>query len=180
MHCMSARAQKQNRVRGEVGCFLLHSSLSQAILQTSFCMSQMFPPLFRFNPPYLFPLLVPVYYVLFLFGSWVSADLPHLILSALGQTQSCPCLVNQLSSERAGEREELKSALPRTASPKRFKNKQESCFGPRSEALAKPFSGDTMVLGGPILTALSSAAGKRVAVALDSSLKREPCLLPEL
>lgn len=39
--------------KSKVGCFLLHSFLSQAIPWTSFCMSQMFPPLFRFNPFYL-------------------------------------------------------------------------------------------------------------------------------
>lgn len=88
--------------------------------------------------------MVPVYYVPFLFGSWGSADLPGLILSALGQTQSCPCLVTHLPYERARKGQELKPVPSRIGSPKRFKNKHENCFGPCSEALAKPFSGDTM------------------------------------
>lgn len=131
-------------------------------------MSQMFLSLFRFNPPYLSP-MVPVYCVPFLFGSWGSADLPRLILSALGQTQSCPCLVIQHPYERAREGEELKPVPPRTTTPKKFKNKHENCFGPRSEALAKPFNGDTM---DPLSEPCPSAATNHAALALDSWLEK--------
>lgn len=89
---------------------------------------------------------VPVYYVPFQSGSWGSTNPPRPILSALGKTQSCLYLVIQLLYRRAREGKELKPALLRTASPKRFKNKHENCFEVHLEALTKSFSGDTMEL----------------------------------